>query len=77
MFTIPQELRKIIFSDRMLIKIMMDCASKAAVEVLQSKGVDAVPGILLVVHTFGRDLKFNACPYVNDRRRINIFQSVG
>ena len=48
-FTIPQELRKIIFSDRMLIKIMMDCASKAVVEVLQSKGVDAIPGILLVL----------------------------
>ena len=62
-FTIPEELRKIIFSDRMLIRIMMDCASKAAVEVLQSKGVDAVPGILSVVHTFGRDLKFN--PHVH------------
>lgn len=62
-FTIPQELREVIFCDRTLIKIMMDCASRAAMEVLQSKGVDAVPGILLVVHTFGRNLKFN--PHVH------------
>jgi len=42
---------------------MMDCASRAAMEVLQSKGLDGVPGILLVVHTFGRNLKFN--PHVH------------
>jgi len=58
-FTIPQELRKIIFNNRMLIKVMMDCASQAALEVLQSRGTDAVPGMLVIVHTFGRDLKFN------------------
>lgn len=62
-FTIPQELREIIFQDRSLIKIMMDCASRAALEALQSQGVDAVPGILAIVHTFGRDLKFN--PHVH------------
>ena len=59
-FTIPQELRKIIFNDRKLIKVMMDCASRSALEVLQSRGIDAVPGMLVIVHTFGRDLKFNA-----------------
>jgi len=41
----------------------MDCASKAAAEVLQSKGLDAVPGILLIVHTFGRNLNLN--PHVH------------
>lgn len=59
-FTIPQELREIIFNNRMLIKVMMDCASQAALEVLQSRGTDAVPGMLVIVHTFGRDIKFNA-----------------
>ncbi len=59
-FTIPQELREVVFQNRLLIKVMMDCASKTALEVLQSRGIDAVPGILAVVHTFGRDLKFNA-----------------
>ena len=41
----------------------MDCAGKAALEVLQSQKSGAVPGILVVVHTFGRDLKFN--PHVH------------
>lgn len=62
-FTIPEELRDIIFKDRSLIKVMMDYASKASLEVLQSKGSDAVPGILAIVHTFGRDLKFH--PHVH------------
>ena len=62
-FTIAQQLRDVIFVDRNLIKVMMDCASKAALEVLQSRGADAVPGILVIVHTFGRDLKFN--PHVH------------
>ena len=62
-FTIPEQLRDIIFMDRSIIKIMMDCAAQTALEVLQSKGVDAVPGILAIVHTFGRDLKFN--PHVH------------
>jgi hypothetical protein len=62
-FTIPRELRKIIFDNRQFIKVMMDCASKTAMEVLQSRGSDAVPGILLIVHTFGRNIKFN--PHVH------------
>lgn len=62
-FTIPQELREIIFNNRLLIKDMADCASKAAMEALQSRGVDAVPGILSIVHTFGRNIKFN--PHVH------------
>ena len=62
-FTIAQQLRDVIYVDRNLIKAMMDCASKAALEVLQSRGADAVPGILAIVHTFGRDLKFN--PHVH------------
>lgn len=62
-FTIAEELRDIIFRDRSLIKVMMDCASRAALEVLRSRGSDAVPGILVIVHTFGRDLKFH--PHVH------------
>ncbi len=62
-FTIPRELRDVIFKDRSLIKVMMDCASKAAMEAIQSKGIDAVPGIMAIVHTFGRNVKFN--PHVH------------
>lgn len=62
-FTIPEELREIIYRNRLLLKVMMDCASRTALEVLQSRGTDAIPGILTIVHTFGRDLKFN--PHVH------------
>ena len=59
-FTIPEGLREKIFSNRSLIKVMMDCAAKSALEALQSRGSDAIPGIIAVVHTFGGDLKFHA-----------------
>jgi len=42
---------------------MRDYAAKTALEVLQSRGTDAGPIILVIVHTFGRDLKFN--PHVH------------
>ena len=62
-FTIAEELREVLFWHRSLVKAMMDCAAKAAWEVLQSQKSEAVAGILVVVHTFGRDLKFN--PHVH------------
>ena len=62
-FTIAEELRQVLFWHRCLLKVMMDCAAKTALEVLQSQRSKAVPGILVVVHTFGRDLKFN--PHVH------------
>ena len=61
--TIPEELREVFFWNRSLLKVMMDCAAKTALEVLQSQKSGGVPGILVVVHTFGRDLKFN--PHVH------------
>jgi len=61
--TIAEELREVFFGNRSLLKVMMDCATKTALEVLQSQKSEAIPGILAVVHTFGRDLKFN--PHVH------------
>jgi hypothetical protein len=61
--TVAEELREVLFWHRSLLKVMMDCAAKTVLEVLQSQKVEAVPGILAVVHTFGRDLKFN--PHVH------------
>ena len=61
--TIAEELRGVLFWHRSLLKGMMDCAAKTALEVVQSQKSEAVPGILAVVHTFGRDLKFN--PHVH------------
>ena len=37
---------------------MMDRAFRAALEVLQSRETDAVSAMLVIVHTFGLDLKF-------------------
>ena len=61
--TIAEELREVFFCHRSLLKVMMDCAAQTALEVLQSQKSEAVAGILAVVHTFGRDLKFN--PHVH------------
>ena len=61
--TIAEELRGVLFWHRSLLKGMMDCAAQTAWEVLQIQKSEAVPGILAVVHTFGRDLKFN--PHVH------------
>lgn len=62
-FTVAEELREVLFWHRFLLKVMMDCAAQTALEVLQSQKSEAIPGILAVVHTFGRDLKFN--PHVH------------
>ncbi len=61
--TIAEELREVLFWHRSLLKVMMDCAAQTALEVVQSQKSEAIPGILAVVHTFGRDLKFN--PHVH------------
>lgn len=64
-FTVPEELRKKFYWDRGLIK---DLSDKAA-EVIeywykkQSKTKEYTVGIIAVVHTFGRDMKFN--PHVH------------
>ncbi|GAV24952.1 IS91 family transposase, partial [Carboxydothermus islandicus] len=64
-FTIPEELRNIFYHNRELLK---DLSDKAA-EVIQywyreksrKRGYEV--GIIAVIHTFGRDLKFN--PHVH------------
>jgi len=64
-FTIPEEFRSFIFWNRRLSKVLSDTAAKVMLEMIAShkefKGV--MPGIVAVVHTFGRDLKFN--PHVH------------
>jgi len=60
-FTIPEELREIICADRNLLKEMVDAAATVCKEIMRQwrniKGITT--GILIVIHTFGRDLKFN------------------
>lgn len=60
-FTIPKELRKVFFEDRKKLNEL----SKQVAEVFQyhyqkrSKKRNLTVGVITVIHTFGRDLKFN------------------
>lgn len=64
-FTIPEELRIVFQKDRNLLELLPKCAA----EVIKSWYLDKnkkekfVPGIVAVIHTFGRDLKWN--PHVH------------
>jgi len=58
--TIPEDLRKFFLQDRRFLKVLMDCAIKTLGDVLcwRLKSV-ATPGVVVVLHTFGKDMKFN------------------
>ena len=58
MFTIPQELRNVFLWNRTLFNILFDSAKTTVLEWCRSKK-GYVPGIVMVIHTFGSDLKLN------------------
>lgn len=60
-FTIPKELREEFRKDRDLLRELSDSAAKVMKETIreQNKGESFLPGIITVIHTFGRDLKWN------------------
>ncbi len=58
-FTIPEQLRKTIYWNRELLKVLSDTAAKVVKESMEN----VTAGIVTVVHTFGRDLSFN--PHVH------------
>lgn len=64
-FTIPKELRSFFGIDRKRIRILPICAAKAVTTWMNSlnKKEKFTPGIVTVIHTFGRDLKWN--PHVH------------
>ena len=84
-FTIPEELRVYFGRDRHLLAILSKCAA----DVIKSwmaeinKKEAFIPGIVAVIHTFGRDLKWNPHVHVlvteggagkiTDWRNINFF----
>lgn len=58
-FTVPEKLRTIILLNR---KIMLNALFKLASHTITSwtiKTKSYIPGIIMILHTFGRDLKFN------------------
>ena len=61
-FTIPEELRDVIDVDHGLFKAMMDAVSQTLKQLVASRR-GAVPGVICVLHPFGKDLKLN--PHVH------------
>lgn len=64
-FTIPEGMRNIFLKDRDLLKILSDSAAETIQSYFweRSKKQKPTPGIICVIHTFGRDLKWN--PHVH------------
>lgn len=64
-FTIPEELREYFQRDRQKLKILPKCAADTIMSWMkeQNKREQYTPGIVTVIHTFGRDLKWN--PHVH------------
>jgi len=64
-FTIPEELRSFFGEDRQRLKLLPKCAAKTITSWMYklNKSEEFTPGIVTVIHTFGRDLKWN--PHVH------------
>lgn len=60
-FTIPQELRIFFREDRSLLDVLFEAVSQTifAWFYSQNKSENFIPGFICVLHTFGRDLKWN------------------
>lgn len=60
-FTIPRELRSFFHEDRSLLKVLMDCAITTIADVMERKlRYKATPGAIVVLHTYGKDMKHNS-----------------
>ena len=60
-FTIPEELRSFFHDDRSLLKVLMDCAITTLADVMERKlNYKAIPGAIVIVHTYGKDMKHNS-----------------
>jgi len=57
-FTIPEQLRKVLQDDHKLLKVLMDAASRTMKQMLKTRR-RAVPGVVCVLHPYGRDLQLN------------------
>lgn len=63
-FTISDALWSVFRENRLLLKELMDCCIKAVEKTMRNKmGRNVKPGIVAVLHTYGKDLKFN--PHVH------------
>lgn len=64
-FTIPEELREYFMKDRKLLEILPRCSADVLKSYFLKMNIkeEFTPGIITVIHTFGRDLKWN--PHVH------------
>lgn len=64
-FTIPEQLRVYFIKNRKLLSLLPRCASQVIKSWFKdrNKKSEYIPGIVTVIHTFGRDLKWN--PHVH------------
>lgn len=69
-FTLPEELRVYCRKDRSLLKDLSDQAACVLKETIRemNRGQGFEPGIISVIHTFGRDLKWN--PHGNQLKNM-------
>ena len=60
-FAIPEELRNYFGREKDRLKLLPQCAAKAVTSWMykQNKKEEFIPGIIAVIHTFGRYLKWN------------------
>jgi len=58
--TIQDELRPLFEANRKLLKVLMDCAILAIAQVMEwTLGKEVTPGVIAVLHTYGKDMKWN------------------
>lgn len=57
-FTLPQELRNVFIYDRTLLGILFTSAKDTVIEWCRDQA-EYIPGIVMIMHTFGSDLKWN------------------
>jgi ribosomal protein S27E len=61
-FTIPEELRSVLDADHSLLKVLMDAVSNTVQQMIKERH-GAVPGVVCVLHIYGKNLDLN--PHVH------------
>lgn len=61
-FTIPEQLRKPLQDDHKLLKVLMDSVSRTMKQMIKTRR-KAIPGVICVLHPYGKDLTLN--PHVH------------
>jgi len=65
-FSVPSEIRTLLFDDRRLLSVVAKAAAKATLEAMgtRCRAHPPLPGIMATVHTYGRDLSWHVHVHV-------------